>query len=94
MRKRYRVLLIAAFVAALAGQFGYALSVQPPSVTPKPSAAPTASMVVVVAPLLVRGARLAAASTVPLLNAVPSAGKLLLVGTFLFGLSAVVRRAT
>ncbi len=100
MRKRFRVLFIAAVVAALVVPFGYALSVE---TQPQPSStvlaragmAKTAAATIVVAPMLIRaGATPAGASaTLPAPNrAVPDAGKLLLVGTVLFGLSALVRK--
>ena len=99
MRKRYRVLIISAFVAALAVPVGYALSLEP-----QPSAAVVAraalgnatSAAIVVSPVMVHAnaASVArtAAPTAPL-TSVPDAGKLLLVGTMLFGLSALVRKA-
>ena len=69
MRKRYRVLVISAFVGALAAPVGYALSLEPQP-------------------------RLAHTSLVNTpFSSVPDAGKLLLVGTALFGISAIVRKA-
>lgn len=70
MRKRYRVLIIAAFVAALVAPVGYALSLEP---QPRHTHASLAN-----APFA----------------AVPDAGKLLIVGTLLFGISAIVKKAT
>lgn len=70
MRKRYRVLIIAAFVAALVAPVGYALSLEP-----QPGLAHAS---LVNAPFA----------------AVPDAGKLVLVGSFLFVLSAIVRKST
>jgi uncharacterized membrane protein YgdD (TMEM256/DUF423 family) len=92
MRKRYRVLLIAAFVAAVAGRFGYALSIDP---SPKPvtmyarGVPAAAAAAVVTAPVGIHSET----ATDWIVPPVPDAGKLLLVGTFLFGLSAIVRRA-
>ena len=101
MRKRYRVLLIAAVAAALVVPFGYALSVESQPQAPSSSVlaradlAKTAAAAVVVAPVLIRTGATSAATTaaLPASNrAVPDAGKLLLVGTVLFGLSALVRK--
>lgn len=86
-RKRFRILLLAAIVAALAVPVGFALSLEPVSV-------PSAQYVTVAAPaaalpLLVGTARgsIAAAHTTE------DAVKLLLVGSVLFGLAAAVRKA-
>jgi hypothetical protein len=101
MRKRYRVLLLASIVAALVVPVGYALSLEPPSATTKIArtslnTAPSAA--VVASPMIVHtntAAVAAGASAVlPLVPAVPDAGKLLIVGTVLFGLSALVRRTS
>lgn len=77
MRKRYRVLLLAALVAALVVPFGFALSVD---------STPVAT---VVHTGLLPGAVPAPALPWPL----PDAAKLLGVGTLLFGLAALVRKA-
>jgi hypothetical protein len=100
MRKRYRVLIIAAFVAALVVPVGYALSLEPQTPTAKIArsafvSAPSAA--VVASPMMVHASTAAVAPSAPSvlpIPAVPDAGKLLLVGTILFGLSALVRRAT
>jgi len=98
LRKRYRILLLAALVAALAVPVGFALSLDsapmqahvrhlgPAAVAPKAAVAVTSS-VVLAAP--------AAQSAVRPLHfpALPDAAKLVLVGTVLFGLAAVVRKA-
>jgi hypothetical protein len=98
MRKRYRVLVLAAFTAALIVPVGYALSLQPQtSATPiarislvnTPAAAVVASPLTV--PVTASGERDATASP---LNDPSGAGQLLLVGTALFGLSALVRKAS
>jgi len=100
MRKRYRVLVIAAFVAALAVPVGYALSLEPQPPASKLARAPfvnAASAAVVVSPVMVHASAASVARTAAPaspLTSVPDAGKLLLVGTFLFGLSALVRKAT
>lgn len=101
MRKRYRVLLIAAIVAALVVPVGYALSLESQP-SPRPtvigqtalSIAPAAA--VVAAPVLVHARETStnASGATPLSGReMPGAGKLFLVGTILFGLSALVRKA-
>lgn len=102
MRKRYRVLLIAAIVAALVVPVGYALSLESQP-SPRPtvightnlSTAPAAA--VVASPVIVhtRATSTIASGAAPLSSGreVPGAGKLFLVGTILFGLSALVRKA-
>jgi hypothetical protein len=97
MRKRYRVLLLATIVAAVAGRFGYALSVDPATTNPVAMyarttvATPAASTIV--APVLVHSSNATPASAPSMIDPLPGAGKLLLVGSFLFGLSAIVRKA-
>jgi len=101
MRKRYRVLFLAALVAALVVPVGYALSVE--TTTPAgpqaryaavvPAAAtvvPAAAAIAVATPIAIRTG--APAST-PLSYEVPDAAKLLGIGTVLFGLAAAVRKA-
>jgi hypothetical protein len=95
MRKRYRVILLAAIVAALVVPVGFALSlesgaatqrVEAMSMAPRAYATPTAAIVSVrpaAAPLPVHPA-----------DSVPDGAKLFVVGAGLFGLAAVVRRAT
>ena len=79
MRKRYRVLLLAALVAALVVPVGFALSLD---TTP-------------VATQLVYGNLLPGAAAPPTFGwTLPDAAKLLGVGTLLFGLAAAVRRNT
>jgi hypothetical protein len=101
MRKRYRVLVFAALVAALVVPVGYALSVESTSLaTPHahfaavvPAAAasvvPTAAAVVA-APIAIRPA---GAPSAPPTYHVPDAAKLFGIGTVLFGLAAAVRKA-
>src|SRR4051812_15390603 len=98
MRKRYRVLMLAAIVAALVVPVGYALSVESSTpilthaqyVVPAGSAAviPVAA-VVVAAPSTVHVSSAAPATLVPLSDA----AKLFGIGTLLFGLAAFVRKA-
>ena len=99
MRKRYRVLLFAALVAAFVVPVGFAWSVdsaqvrtarvgQRHTVAVASSAAALTSSVVIAAPAAERAPR--GVLTMP---AVPDTAKLLLVGTMLFGLAAFVRKA-
>ena len=100
MRKRYRVLLLAAIVAALAVPVGFAWSVDsapmqavhvshfPTAAVASTAAAAFTSSVVITAPAADRATR--GAVNMP---AVPDAAKLLLAGTILFGLAAFVRKA-
>jgi hypothetical protein len=104
MRKRYRVLIFAALVAALVVPVGYALSVEStPTATHAAagyaavatagsvSIVPTAAAAAVVAPMAVH-----VSSDAPLASAlrpVSDATKLFGIGTLLIGLAAVVRKA-
>jgi len=100
MRKRYRVLLLAAIVAALAVPVGFAWSLDsapmqavhvshlPTTAVASTAAAAVTSSVVITAPAADRATR--GAVNMP---AVPDAAKLLLAGTILFGLAAFVRKA-
>ena len=93
MRKRYRVLLLAVIVAALAVPVGFALSLESP--TP---AKPRLSYAAVPA---AQAASFTATTMVTLRSAEPRSPsrpvadgtKLFLVGTILVGLAAAVRRA-
>src|SRR5262245_31634299 len=100
MRKRYRVLVFAALVAAFVVPVGFAWSIdsaqvrstyvrQRPTAAVSSAAATLTSSVLVAGPAAERATR--GALTMPLL---PDAAKLLLVGTMLFGLAAFVRKAT
>lgn len=82
MRKRFRVLLLAAIVAAFIVPVGFALSLDP---SPRVHTAATAGVVPV---MFVAGH----SSFDALLQPLPDAAKLLLVGTTLFGLAAAVRK--
>jgi hypothetical protein len=85
MRKRVRVVVLAAIVAAVVVPVGFALSLDS-----RPSLAGAAPSSVVAssgaAPLVVDSAP-------SFLSDVPDAAKLLVVGTMLFGLAAAVRKA-
>ena len=92
MRKRYRVLLFAALVAALIVPVGYALSVDSSmrGVNQKHySAIPTASTVVA-APVMMP--RVVDASTPSILSPFADSAKLACIGTVLFGLAAALRK--
>ena len=96
IRKRYRILLFAAVVVALAVPVGYTLSLEAvPSLgrSVQPAARPIASSPVV---LQARNVNAASPSGRTSSRWVPQgfdAAGLLIVGTVLFGLAAVVRRA-
>jgi hypothetical protein len=92
-RKRFRILLLAAIVAAAAVPVGFALSLEPSAAEPgyhtvanhtSSSAAPAA----VTLPVLVGDD-----GAMNGLHTGQDAAKLLLVGTVLFGLAAAVRKA-
>jgi hypothetical protein len=79
MRKRYRVLLLAALVAALIVPVGFALSLDS---TP-------------VATQLIYSGMLPGAVAAPAVPwTMPASAKLLIVGTMLFGLAAAVKNTT
>lgn len=93
MRKRYRVLILAAIVVALAVPMGRAFSLKPgtvpPSATPAMALAVAPSSVVAVAtvPWVRRSGGL------PLFPGVPDSTKLFCMGAVLFGLAAAAKRA-
>jgi uncharacterized membrane protein len=100
MRKRYRVLIFAALVAALVVPVGYALSVESTptatharyaTVVPPVAASvvPTTAAVAVAAPIAMRSGAPTSTSSMQ----VPDAAKLFGIGTVLFGLAAAVRKA-
>ena len=91
MRKRSRVLLHAALVAAFIALIGFELSLESaPSIRQafQPVVPPIAAAAVVTAPVVLH---LGDSASVPQ-QRVDAAG-LLMVGTVLFGLSAIVRKA-
>ena len=95
MRKRYRILTFAALVAALAVPVGYAVSLESAPFTTRAHAPDRAvgslAAATVLAPITLRTLdRSPAHPDQP----VPEAAKLLGVGTILFGLAAVLRRAS
>jgi hypothetical protein len=101
MRKRFRVPLLAAVVAAFVVPVSFALSIDsghgasravslPPAAVASAATAVTSS-VVIAAPA---SRHLARSTAMPGTLQMPDAAKLLLVGTVLFGLAAFVRRAS
>jgi hypothetical protein len=106
MRKRYRVLILAAIVAAVVGRVGFALSLQsgsfqapgvPSSAASRASSAAAGTVIVAstskAAPALLAGSRYMPVSHLPQLPRVPDGAMLLGLGTVLLGLAAAVRRA-
>jgi len=93
MRKRYRVLIFAALVAALVVPVGYALSIdsKPKTTHTRYDVVPAANVHVVAAPVMMtRGADSTAEK---ILSPLSDAAKLLCIGTVLLGLAAAVRKA-
>lgn len=93
MRKRYRVLLLAVLVAAFMVPVGFALSLEsdpgasyshPRVVTARAQTGTAAAPVLMLS---------AGAPFAPVLPKMPEGAKLFVVGTVLFGLAAVMRRA-
>jgi hypothetical protein len=91
MRKRYRVLVFAALVAALIVPVGYALSIEsmPKTATQSYAVVMPAAANVVAARAMIQ--RTSEAQT-SLLGPLGDAAKLLCIGTVLFGLAAAVRK--
>jgi len=93
MRKRYRILVFAALVAALIVPVGYALSTdaaQNRSTRTQYFVVPAAATAVA-APVLMTDRR-DSTSLAPTFTPVSDATKLLCIGTALFGLAAAVRK--
>jgi len=104
MRKRYRVLIFAALVAALVVPVGYALSVESTPTATRASASyaavatagsvsivPAAAAAAVAAPMAVHVS--SEAPVAPALRPVSDATKLFGIGALLIGLAAFVRKA-
>ena len=97
MRKRYRVLVFAALVAALVVPVGYALSIdskpKPKTTHARYEVMPATAANVVAAPVMLPHmttvADTSASEMVPMFDA----AKLLCIGTVLFGLAAALRKA-
>ena len=91
MRKRYRVLILAALVAALVVPVGYALSIDS-----APKARRTRYAAAIPAAAVVRSSvampRVAGAVPYNVLSPMADSAKLLCIGTVLFGLAAAVRK--
>jgi hypothetical protein len=94
MRKRYRVLFLAAIVAAFIVPVGFALSLESAAATPHVrygAAKPATTQTALVTAAVVHPIYRPATESSP--RPVPDVAKLFAVGTVLFGLAAVVRRA-
>jgi hypothetical protein len=94
MRKRYRVLLFAALVAALIVPVGYALSIDSSTRGAnhkRYAVIPTASTVVA-APIMMPRTGDDGASPATTLSPLAGAAKLACIGTVLFGLAAALRK--
>jgi hypothetical protein len=91
MRKRYRVLVFAALVAALIVPVGYALSIDSrPNALNGYAAVVPAAAAAVAAPTM---PRISDAAPLSMLFEVSDSAKLLCIGTVLFGLAAAMRKA-
>ena len=92
MRKRYRVLLFAALVAAMIVPVGYALSIDSSlkSANHKRYAAVPTAATVVAAPVMMP--RTGEGSSPSVLSPLADAAKLICIGGVLFGLAAAVRK--
>lgn len=93
MRKRYRVLILSALVAALCVPVGYALSIDstPKAQRMRYAAAIPVAATVVAAPVMTPRAGDTAPSSV--MSPLGDSAKLLFIGSVLFGLAAAVRKA-
>jgi hypothetical protein len=92
MRKRYRVLILAAVVAALGVPVGYALSIDSaPKAQRTRYAVAIPAATVVMAPMVMP--RVGEAARNSLMSPFGDATKLLCIGSVLFGLAAAVRKA-
>ena len=92
MRKRFRVLVLAAIIAAIGVPLGFALSREADAVAVAPHV-PGAAVVastIAISPNVIDRDRSASLFSLP---SVPDGAKLLFVGTALFGVAAAVRRA-
>ena len=92
MRKRYRVLLLAAIVAALIVPVGFALSLEsePGRISLHPRVVSAASEQTPVSTVVLM--RMASLPLGPSLPMLPEGARLFFVGTALFGIAAVMRR--
>jgi len=91
MRKRLRILVLAAIIAAIGVPLGFALSRESDAaLTPHMQGTAVVATAIASTPVVVGGSDTVAATTIPSL---PDGAKLLFVGTVLFGLAAAMRRA-
>jgi hypothetical protein len=88
-RRRFRVPLLAAIVAAVAVPVGFALSLEPATLAPGRATGVAPAAIVMRSSDTDVVLRARAFSTLPELS---DAAKLLLIGTALFGLAAVLRK--
>ena len=95
MRKRYRVLIFAALVAALVVPVGYALSIdsRPQTTNARYEVIPATAASVVAAPVMMPHVPEVADASDSRMSLMSDAAKLLCVGTVLFGLAAALRKA-
>jgi len=95
IRKRYRVLVFAAIVAALVVPVGYALSIEPQPIAKyaRNTVVTTAATSVMASPVAIRADAGRTVVGEAAGWAEPDSAKLLLVGTILLGLAAMVRKA-
>ena len=108
MRKRYRVLVLAAIVAAVVVPVGFALSLESSQAarvssttvartgvaTPAVASTAASTSAAAVASPVVIGGTTTDKNASPMIHPLTDAAKLLLVGTMLFGLAAAVRKAS
>jgi hypothetical protein len=88
MRKRYRIMIMAALVAALVVPVGFALSLDSGTLGKRSDRTPVIAASTVGAPLAVERP-----APFPSFDEFPDGVKLLIVGAGLFGLAAAVRKA-
>jgi hypothetical protein len=95
MRKRYRVLLLAALVAALIVPVGFALSLESATcaVGAHSAVAGRGSALVTTAVFALSTSALALIGPIPVGRSLPEYAALFLLGALLFGLAAIVRKA-
>ena len=92
-RKRYRVVLLAALVAAFVVPVGFALSLESGTGRRNPQPETSAVRSGIAASIVVPRST-ASDITQPFSHPVPDAAKLLIVGSVLIGLAAAVRKAS
>ena len=90
MRKRFRVLILAAIVAAVVVPVGFALSLESDAATTRVTRGEIVASTSANLPVIMTAETV---TSTPFLPAVPDGAKLFVVGTVLFGLAAAVRRS-